>query len=75
MLAYDLPADTTNEYVKIGKSMIIESIKHFYRAIVQIFAERYLRTPTASDITRLLHVSKQCGFSRILGSLDCMHWK
>ena len=32
-----------------------------------------LRTPT--DIARLLYVGQQRGFLRILGTLDCMHWK
>ena len=29
MLAYGLPADSTNEYVKIGESIAIESMKRF----------------------------------------------
>ena len=75
MLAYGLPADATDEYVKIGESTAIESMKRFCRAIVEIFAEQYLRSPTASDISRLLHVGEQHGFPGMLGSLDCMHWK
>ena len=73
MLAYGLPADATDEYVKIGESTAIESMKRFCRAIVEIFAEQYLRSPTASDIARLLHVGEQRGFSGMLGILDCMH--
>ena len=38
MLAYGLPADATDEYVKIGESTAIESMKRFCRAIVEIFA-------------------------------------
>ena len=75
MLAYGLPADATDEYVKIGESTAIESMKRFCRAIVEIFVEQYLRSPTASDIFRLLHVGEQRGFPGMLGSLDCMHWK
>ena len=75
MLAYGLPADATDEYLKIGESTSIESMKRFCRAIVEIFAERYLRTPTATDVARLLHIGQQRGFPGMLGSLDCMHWK
>ena len=75
MLAYGLPADATDEYIKIGESTAIESMKRFCRAIVEIFAEQYLRTPTANDIARLLYIGKQRGFPGMLGSLDCMHWK
>ncbi|XP_020275043.1 uncharacterized protein LOC109849603 [Asparagus officinalis] len=75
MLAYGLPADATDEYVKIGESTAIESMKRFCRAMVEIFAERYLRTPNANDIARLLYIGKKRGFPGMLGSLDCMHWK
>lgn len=74
MLAYGVPADATDEYVKIGESTAIESMKRFCRAIVEIFAEQYLRSPTANDVARLLYVGKQRGFPGMLGSLDCMHW-
>ena len=75
MLAYGLPANATDEYIKIGESTTIESMKQFCRAIVEIFAKQYLRTPTTNDIARLLYIGKQRGFLGMLGSLDCMHWK
>ena len=75
MLAYGLPADATDEYIKIGESTAIESMKRFRRAIVEIVAEWYLRLPTATDVERLLSVGKERGFPGMLGSLDCMHWK
>lgn len=50
MLAYDVPADATNEYIKIGESTAIESLKKFYQAIVEIFSEQYLRSPTPNDV-------------------------
>ncbi|XP_020258584.1 uncharacterized protein LOC109834993 [Asparagus officinalis] len=58
MLAYGLPADATDEYVKIGESTAIESMTKFCRAMVEIFAERYLRTPNANDIARLLYIGR-----------------
>ncbi|KAL3337867.1 hypothetical protein AABB24_030157 [Solanum stoloniferum] len=75
MLAYGLPADAIDEYVKIGESTTIESMKRFCRAIVEVFGERYLRSPTPNDVARLLHIGEQRGFPGMLGSLDCMHWK
>ena len=56
MLVYDLPTDATDEYVKTEQSTTIEAMKRFYRAIVEIFAERYLRTPNANDVARLLYI-------------------
>ncbi|XP_059288995.1 uncharacterized protein LOC132042487 [Lycium ferocissimum] len=77
MLAYGLPADATDEYVKIRESTAIESMKRFCRAIVEVFGQPYLRSPTANDVARLLHIGEQRGFPGMLGSLDCMHcrWK
>ncbi|KAK4737208.1 hypothetical protein R3W88_000905 [Solanum pinnatisectum] len=50
-------------------------MKRFCRAIVEVFGERYLRSPTPNDVARLLHIGEQRGFTGMLGSLDCMHWK
>ena len=75
MLAYGVPADATDEYVKIGESTAIQSLKRFCRAVVELFAEQYLRTPTANDIARLLYIGEHRGFPEMLGNLDCMHWK
>ncbi|XP_075486376.1 uncharacterized protein LOC142525981 [Primulina tabacum] len=53
----------------------IECMQRFCRAVVEVFAEQYLRSPTANDVARLLYIGKQRGFPGMLGSLDCMHWK
>ena len=75
MLSYGLPADATDEYIKIGESTTIESLKRFYRAVVEEFKDEYLRSPNATDVARLLRIGKERGFPGMLGSLDCMHWK
>ncbi|KAK6120693.1 hypothetical protein DH2020_045567 [Rehmannia glutinosa] len=75
MLAYALPADATDEYIKIGESTAIECVKRFCRDVIEVFGEQYLRYPTPNDIARLLHVGKERGFPGMLGSLDCMHWR
>ncbi|KAI3470808.1 hypothetical protein Pfo_027471 [Paulownia fortunei] len=73
VLAYGIAVDATDEYIKIGESIVIESLKRFCPDVVEVFADRYLRTPNANDVSRLLHVGKQRGFPGMLGSLDCMH--
>ncbi|XP_050222517.1 uncharacterized protein LOC126672607 [Mercurialis annua] len=65
MLAYGFVSDATDEYIKIGELMAIESLKRFCRAINEIFLERYLRSPNANDISRLLYIGERRGFPRI----------
>ncbi|XP_020247966.1 uncharacterized protein LOC109825526 [Asparagus officinalis] len=77
MLAYGASADSVDDYVRIGKSTSLESVKRFVRSIINIFGEEYLRAPTNEDVARLLEEGSQRGFPGMLGSIDCMHltWK
>ncbi|KAL0012552.1 hypothetical protein SO802_007660 [Lithocarpus litseifolius] len=45
MLAYGVSADFMDEYLRIGVSTAIKSLKKFVKAIVSIFSEEYLRSP------------------------------
>ncbi|KAK3231023.1 hypothetical protein Dsin_002904 [Dipteronia sinensis] len=58
MLAYGCPVDATDEYIKIGESTIIESLKRFCRALVEEFASEYLTSPNAVVVARLLRLVK-----------------
>ncbi|KAK9994607.1 hypothetical protein SO802_024310 [Lithocarpus litseifolius] len=75
MLAYGMAADFMDEYVRIGESTAIESLKKFVKAVVDIFSKEYLRSPNNKYIARFLANRERRGFSRMLGSIDCMHWK
>ncbi|XP_028096765.1 uncharacterized protein LOC114296650 [Camellia sinensis] len=72
MLAYGVATDFMDEYVRIGESTAIESLKYFVKA-VDIFSNEYLRSSNSHDIAKLLVVGESCGFPRMLGSIDCMH--
>ncbi|XP_020266978.1 uncharacterized protein LOC109842523 [Asparagus officinalis] len=74
MLAYGASANSVDDYVWIGKSTSLESVKRFVRSIINIFGEEYLRSPTNEDVARLLEEGSQRGFPGMLGSIDCMHW-
>ncbi|XP_021311806.1 uncharacterized protein LOC110433631 [Sorghum bicolor] len=54
MLAYGVPADATDEYVRIGESTALESLRRFVRAVIEVFGDEYLRSPNEKDIARLL---------------------
>ncbi|XP_057439899.1 uncharacterized protein LOC130731648 [Lotus japonicus] len=75
MLAYGSPADSVDEYVRIGESTAIECLKNFVEGVCVVFGETYLRRPNQEDITRLLQWGESRGFPGMLGSIDCMHWE
>ncbi|XP_062166923.1 uncharacterized protein LOC133873207 [Alnus glutinosa] len=75
MLTYSVTADFMDEYLKIGETTVVKSLKRFVQAIISIFSEQYLRSPNNEDIARLLAEGKNRGFPGMLGSIDCMHWK
>ncbi|KAK9048197.1 hypothetical protein SSX86_032840 [Deinandra increscens subsp. villosa] len=75
MMAYGVTGDFMDEYIRIGESTAMESVKKFSETLVRIFSDKYLRSPNANDITRLLVVAEERGFPGMLGSIDCMHWK
>jgi hypothetical protein len=75
MLAYGGPADSLDEYLRMGESTILKTVAHFTRSIVHLFGPEFLRKPNAHDITSLLDVAQRRGFPGMLGSIDCMHWE
>ncbi|CAH9139047.1 unnamed protein product [Cuscuta epithymum] len=75
MLAYGCPADLLDEYVQIGESTAVESLKRFCDAIIGLYEEHYLRKPNKDDIRVLLEENETRGFPGMFGSLDCMHWQ
>jgi hypothetical protein len=74
MLTYGVAADATDEYVRIGESTALQSLRRFVKAVIEVFGE-YLRSPNENDIHRLLALGNERGFPGMLGSLDCMHWR
>ncbi|OEL15091.1 hypothetical protein BAE44_0023890 [Dichanthelium oligosanthes] len=74
IMAYGLPADVVDDYVRISESMATEALNMFCAAVVDVFEEQYLRAPTTSDVAALLQVNALRGFPGMLGSVDCMHW-
>jgi len=74
MLTYGVSVDATDEYVRIGESTAIESLRRFVAAVIDLFEDEYLRYPSEADTTRLLALGEKNGFPGMLGSIDCMHW-
>jgi hypothetical protein len=49
-----VPADATGEYVRVGESTTLESLRRFVKAVIEVFGDEYLRSPNENDIARLL---------------------
>nr|XP_029709624.1 uncharacterized protein LOC109399029 [Aedes albopictus] len=74
-LAYGSPSDAVDEYVRMGESTARKCLLEFCRTVDKVFGEEYLRSPTQSDLQRLLRIGEERGFPGMLGSLDCTHWQ
>ena len=77
ILAYGTPTNSVDEYIIIGESTVIESLRRFVKAVIAMFDDHYLRSPNNINIARLLQMGEQRSFPGMLGSIDCMHrkWK
>jgi hypothetical protein len=75
MLAYDVPADSMDEVVRLAESTMIEAFKHFVEAVVDVYGDQYLRAPNEEDTRKLLASNERRGWPGMLGSIDCMHWR
>jgi hypothetical protein len=65
--------DFMDHYIKIGESTVIESLRRFVRVVVEVFGGEYLRSPNNHNTARLLSINERRGFSRMFGSVDCIH--
>ena len=54
MLAYGVPGDLIDEYVRMSESTCLESLYKFCKAVIVVFGPEYLRESIAEDTTHLL---------------------
>ncbi|XP_073363069.1 uncharacterized protein [Aegilops tauschii subsp. strangulata] len=70
MLAYGIPGDLVDEYVRMSETTCLMSMYKFCQTVIEVFGQKYLRQPTAADIERLLATNAARGFPGMLGSID-----
>ncbi|XP_042048174.1 uncharacterized protein LOC121794156 [Salvia splendens] len=75
-LACEGATNMFDEYLHIGETTTRECLQHFYRGVIHIFGDRYLRKPTPDNCQGLMDVHERVhGFPEMLSSIDCMHWE
>ena len=74
MIAYGVPTDYADEYLRIGEDTTIESVRRFAKVIIRVFGPEYLWAPNEDDRKKLMASSERRGWPGMLGSIDCMHW-
>jgi hypothetical protein len=74
MLAYGVPADALDEYIRIGESTALEALRKFVVSVVAVFVPKYMRLPNEQDTARLFAIGASRGFPGMLRSIDCKHW-
>src|SRR3990170_4397528 len=74
VIAYDIPADYADEYLRIGEDTTIEPVRRFAKVIIHVFGPEYLRAPNEEDIKKLMAANERRGWPGMLGSIYFMHW-
>nr|GEX32015.1 protein arginine N-methyltransferase 1.6 [Tanacetum cinerariifolium] len=74
--AYSTAPDAFDEYLQIAERCSRQCLENFTKCIQVLYVEKFLRKPTSTDIEKTyeLHEEKH-GLTRMLGSIDCMHWE
>jgi hypothetical protein len=49
VIAYGIPADYTNEYLRIGEDTTILLVWLFEETIIYVFGSKYLQSPNEED--------------------------
>jgi hypothetical protein len=75
ILAYGNTPDAQDEYLKIGESTAHQIFHKFCKDVVEILGPKYLRTPTKTDLMRVLAMHAVSGWIGLFGALDCVHWE
>jgi hypothetical protein len=77
-LAYGVPSHTFTDYFQMSKEYARECCKQFDVVMKKVYAQQYLRLPTADDVKSIVQLHKEVHqVDGLLGCLDCSHtlWK
>jgi hypothetical protein len=49
VIAYGIPADYTDEYLRIGQDTTSELVRKFAKMVIRLYGDMYLRAPNKQD--------------------------
>jgi hypothetical protein len=64
-------ADIFDEYLRMGESTCLDYMYQFFRVVIVVFEEYYLREPTVEDTRRLLSINEARELPGMIGNIDC----
>jgi hypothetical protein len=73
VLAYGIPVDYADEYLRIRDDTTMESAHRFCKVMIHVFGPTYLRASNEQDTSGLLSVNAARGWPGMLGSVDYIH--
>ena len=53
------PARLRDEYLRIGEGTKIESVRRFFKVMIRIFGEKYVRAPKEENTIRLMAMNEK----------------
>ncbi|XP_020188033.1 uncharacterized protein [Aegilops tauschii subsp. strangulata] len=59
----------------MSESICLNSMYRFCKAVIAVFGSEKFREPNVANTTLLSAMNASRGFSRMLGSIDFMHWE
>jgi hypothetical protein len=65
-----MTANTIDDYLKLGKTTVLECLEYYCLCIIECFENEFLRRAAIADIQRLLVKAEERKFSDILGIID-----
>jgi hypothetical protein len=73
-LAYGVPGDLIDGYMRMSDSTCHEAMYRFCEDVIAVFGEYYLREPNMDDTARLLSINESRGFPRCIGVEELSFW-
>ncbi|KAL5739311.1 hypothetical protein ACOSQ2_028491 [Xanthoceras sorbifolium] len=70
LLSYSYSVDCCDEYLQIGETTVVKSMKHFCDIVIALYKSQYMQAPNTEDVARLLQEGDVRGFLGMLELLD-----